>query len=183
MRFRAALVLLLAGCASAPTSEPGPGTRRTVADQAQVGQYVEMHGERRTETTEIDLAPEQAWKRLIDVYRELELPVATLQSAEMRIGNPDFTIRRNIGGLAASRAFDCGRGRAGMLVAEIYPVRVSLHSQLVAAEGGGTRVGSLLTGVAQDAGGSSTNPVRCNSTGALERRIAERLGASGEGRP
>lgn len=176
MKRIVALSLVLSACASNPAADPGPGGRRTVLMRTQVGQYVELPSDPQTVAVEVALPPEQAWRRLIAVYEALEIPVSTVQTEEMRLGNPSFTVRNRIGDLRAARVFDCGRGRGGAMVAELYPIQVSLHTRLApSAAGGGTRVETTLAGVAQDAGGTSTNPLRCGSTGALERAISERL--------
>src|SRR5690606_11887107 len=151
--------------------------RRPVLTSSESGQYVELPSDTRAVAAEIPVEAWQAWPRLVEVYGELGLPVATIQSAELRIGNPNFVIRNQIAGLRAARAFDCGRGRGGALVAELYPIHASLHTRLIPSEAGGTRVESVLVGIARDAGGNSTNPLRCSSTGAPERTIAVRLQA------
>ena len=177
MRRFVLVAFLLAGCAGGAGPEGGPGARRPVIAQGESGQYLEFPTDTRAIGADVPLSPEEAWPRLIEAYRALELPVATVENDGMRLGNPNFTVRNRIGGLRAARAFDCGRGRGGAMVAELYPVHVSLHTRLAPAGAGGTRVETVLIGVAQDAGGNSTNAISCSSTGALERRIAERLGA------
>src|SRR5690606_18809380 len=120
--------------------------RRPVLASSESGQYVELPSDTRAVAAEIPVEAWQAWPRLVEVYGELGLPVATIQSAELRIGNPNFVIRNQIAGLRAARAFDCGRGRGGALVAELYPIHVSLHTRLIPSEAGGGGAGGVGAG-------------------------------------
>ncbi len=109
---------------------------------------------------------------LIQVYQELEIPVAGTDPATGEIGNPSFEPRR-IGGQLLSRFLNCGSsGVTGRPNADSYRVTMYLVSRVESTEDGRTRLSTEVDARAQ-ARGVSGYPVQCQSRGTLETRIAE----------
>ncbi|MCX5762995.1 MAG: hypothetical protein NTW72_16090 [Gemmatimonadetes bacterium] len=119
------------------------------------------------------LAPiDSAWPALQAVYRELGIPVTTLQDASHLIGNETFKTRRRISKLPMQRILNCGESQ-GMPNAETYDIMMSISSYFVKHPTAGY---NLITRI--DATGKSPNysreaSVNCSSQGELEQLISE----------
>ncbi len=122
-----------------------------------------------------DAPIEQVWSVLPQVYEELGVELAVLDTVSMRIGNTRFTPRR-IGGRRLSQYLRCGSSVTAAPNADTYRVTMSLITRLMDAGDGTTSVLTLVAASAKprDVGGSVVN---CGSTGRLEQRVSEMVNA------
>jgi hypothetical protein len=111
-----------------------------------------------------------AWGALPLVYDSLRVPIALVDTVNMRLGSGSFHPSR-IGGKRLSRYLDCGRGMTGAN-ADIYRVTVSLVTWVSAQSGGRTQIHTAIQANAK-ARDVNSYPVNCSSKGILEREIAE----------
>lgn len=117
----------------------------------------------------IAATPQQVWGALTVAYQELKVPVTTLSTESLVLGNPNFNVRRQLGGVRLSRYLNCG-DRLGEPAADALQITMALRTQVTAAAAGG----STLHTTVQASGtplAVSGNAITCSTTGGLERRI------------
>ena len=122
---------------------------------------------------------DKLWGVLPAVYDSLGIRLTTMNSAGRTLGVQNARMRRRLGGEAISRSLSCGTGITGEDNADSYDVFVTVMSA-VEPRGGDRAVLRTWVQATARATGTASAPVRCGSTGWLERRIAqlaaERLG-------
>jgi len=117
---------------------------------------------------------ERVWDALPSVYEALQVPVTTFVSRDHVIGNPSAKVRRKLGGEPMQRYLECGTG-SGAQNAETYFITLAMHTRFRADPSGGTMVSTTVDATAVPPAFNSTDPVRCASTGRLERRVVALL--------
>ncbi|HET7321639.1 MAG TPA: hypothetical protein VFI96_04020, partial [Longimicrobiaceae bacterium] len=174
-------VLLLAGCSTASLSHQ-PTTRTPVSTQIETagGTYnLKMIAEDRVSTAWADTAIGEVWTRLLKAYPALGIELATVDSEHHIAGNQSARLQGRLAGEQFSTYFRCGRSPIGAPLADESYIELNALTQLDSVSGG-TVVSTLVQATARPRA-SHTNPIRCTSTGALEARIAEMVGAQPEG--
>lgn len=168
----AALIIGLAACASSP--EGGTSSRPTRMVGLSGGDAeIQLQSEVLENQKMIPAPPAQVWRKLLEVYRELELPLARVDSAGMTISNPTFEVRRQLAGRSLSTHLNCGINLTGE-IANQRRIRMTLVSSVRAVADGSTVNTSLQAGALAD-GGASADAVACSSRGALEETIVSRV--------
>jgi hypothetical protein len=166
-----ALVLTLAGCASAsaPSAAPASETHRRELDTAD-GSRLRVEGIARPGATlAVAVTADEAFAALPAAYAELGLDGAVADAAGRVYARESFVVRRRLGGVPLSRYLDCGT-RMGLPNADAYAVRLAVATR-VEPHGPGATLRTEIQATAQDSGRSDP-PVRCGTTSELERRIA-----------
>ena len=120
----------------------------------------------------VRVAPEEAWKTLLETYNDLKLPITALDASKRKVSSSEARAPRTIGGKPLHDYLDCGSGISGPR-ADSYDVAYTLVSVVMPATGDSTAIRSSLAGKASTRGGTSSPPVDCTSTGRLERRLAQ----------
>ena len=113
---------------------------------------------------------DRTWGVLEQAYRDLGITVEARDPAAHTLGNANVRPRGGIGGRRVSEYLDCGNTNLGAPAADLYSVRMSVQSHLV-AQGDSSRVETEVTAFARDMNGSSSTPVHCNSRGRLESAL------------
>jgi hypothetical protein len=121
----------------------------------------------------IAAAPEEVWSALHATYRDLGIPVETIDNQGRRMGNTAFVRRRHLGHDLLSRFFDCGTNAFGASLADTERLQLHVTSRVL-ADGTDSRMetdvrGSVLSGAAS---GTAAN---CRSKGTLEFLIETRV--------
>lgn len=174
MRWRSASFLLLAAACSS-TATPTPSGPSIVSLDSDGRRSVRLQGsEDRPNMTLVPGTVTQVWSALPEVYEELEIGGAVVDPGAFTFGQRNFSVRRRLAGEAVSQSLNCGASVAGVANANSYTVTLSVITGVRQEPGGGTGVTTWIEGFAQ-ATGRSDHPVRCGTTGALERRIAAAL--------
>jgi len=124
-------------------------------------------------------SPEQVWNALPTVYQSVGITGATADPAARVYGNRRLLARGRLGGQQLSRYLNCGRTSAGYPAADVYRIQLSVTTLVRPAASGRSEVQTEVTASGKSTEGTSTDPVRCASTGALEARIARLLGSDG----
>ena len=121
----------------------------------------------------------EVWELLPIVYERLEIPVTLSNPGRKELGNRGYRARR-VEGARMSKYFHCGTGMLGAL-ADDYDITLSVVTRLTGEPGGGTRILTVVDVVGRPRA-TSGNPLRCESIGVLELRVAQLLSEmSGEG--
>lgn len=171
----AAALAALAACASSKAGPPPdqitltPQTSRVETPS----ESFEMHtvSEDRAEASTIKVSFTQAWTKIAAVYGDLSLPVNTFVDQTHQIGAKGARARGHLGKLRMSQILTCGRDVTGDDKANSYEVSLDVTSALSPAADDQTTIMTLVQGNARPMS-TSGDPVRCASTGLLEKRIA-----------
>jgi len=180
---RIALVLLMAGvlgacAASGPRATVRDAPRRTVVEGGGFG-AIELFTEPGVGERTIEVETADVWAILPGVYEQLQIPVSLTDPGRKELGNRGYRARR-IEGARMSKYFRCGTGMLGALADE-YNITLSVVTRLTDAPEGGTTILTVVDAVGRPRA-TSGNPLRCESTGVLELRVAQLVAEiSGEG--
>ena len=172
------VALLAAACAPAGTTAEAPvspGESRVTTDGS--GVDVHLANNRSAAAVTVPAPPARAWEAVRETYTALGIPMGTSDAQKGTYGNQQFVVRRHLGGTALSRYLQCGQTAAGAPIAETYRITLSVMSAVQPAPGGASHVHTQVGASAQSIEGASSGPVPCSSTGVLETRIAEGVGA------
>lgn len=113
---------------------------------------------------------------LTRTFAELDIPVEERDPTTGLLGSHQVQKLRRLGKVPLSRYFDCGRGFSGAN-ADVYRITIALSAWVEPGSGIPKRLHIAIAGSGQDPAGTKTGFVKCNSTGALEAEIAERVQA------
>lgn len=168
-----AVVPIATGCASSRTRGPDPDERGTLRIGGSASANVEITRTLSAYEDGEPVDPARAWEALPLVYRALGLPVNQRDAAAHRIGVAGLRPRR-IEDQPLSRYLECGRGITAGPLADAYQVDLWVDTRVV-PDAGHPGKATLATSVTANATpvASQGNTVTCESTGKLERRIAE----------
>lgn len=113
---------------------------------------------------------ERAWSELPGVYRELGIPIGSIDGETRVLGHQGFRVQGEIGDTRLSSFLRCGRSMTGDH-ADDYDVAMAVLTQVIEAEEG-TVVSTHINASASPAS-ISGHAVRCGTTGRLEQSIAK----------
>ena len=159
--------LAFTACAS---SHPG-SSRPTSESVRVVGNgpvNIRMSGSDATTTSTVAFPPDQVWRVLPTIYDSLGIPIATVDSKQMLIGNTGFKVYQKLGKTSLSKFIDCGRTQ-GFPSADSYDVYLQITTQVQAKD-----QGSIVSTLFEAAGrpmSISGEYVKCSSFGTLEAAI------------
>jgi hypothetical protein len=168
--------VLAAGCASTHSTTPAEDvavTPNTVRIETPGSAAMEARtvAEDRSVVTTIKTTPEIAWTKLPAVFGELQLPVAGYIDAARQITAKNVRVRGHLGRIRMSQIVTCGSDMTGDDKANTYEVSLDVISSVKPAEGGQAAITTMVTANARPMAVSG-DPVRCVTTGSLEKRIA-----------
>ena len=118
---------------------------------------------------------ENGWARVSRAYAALKLPVTTIDTARHLIGAQSAAVRNRLAGARLSQWLSCGYTPIGTPRADAYVVYLTMLTEVRPA-GATSAARTIVTATAEPEDGT-TSGVQCSSTGALERRLAQALGA------
>lgn len=176
---RIALVLLLTGALGACASSGArnrAGPERTTVTGTGFGP-MQIFTEPGVGSRTIDAESADIWAILPGVYEQLQIPVSHTDPGLKELGNRRYRARR-VEGDRMSKYVRCGTSMTGALADE-YNLTLSVVTRLTDEPGGKTKVLTTVDAIGRPRA-TSGNPVRCESAGVLELRVAqlvaERLG-------
>lgn len=114
---------------------------------------------------------DQVWKMLPAVFGEMQLPVNLYVDKDHQIGTKGARFRGRIGKTRMAQYVTCGSDITGEDKANSYEVTLDVMSAVGAVENNQTNLLTRVTASGRPLA-TSGEPVRCTSTGLLERRIA-----------
>ena len=147
---------------SRPTSE----SVRVVGDVA--GGNIRMSASDNVSTSVIPFSPQQVWTVLATVYDSLGIPIATVDSKQMLLGNTGFKAYQKLGKTSLAKLIDCGRTQ-GFPSADSYDVYLQVTTH-VEGKDQGSSVSTMLEAAARPMA-ISGEYVKCSSLGTLESAI------------
>lgn len=168
----AAVTIAFWGCASAP-SNGEVRQDRTRISAATDEMDVDLRTRDVREEHEVPLPAVQAFNALPAAYAKLGIPsVAVVDNTGgvYTIGVRGMHAHGSLAGTRLSHYIDCGSG-AMRIPADSYDVSLSATTYVI-PKGNGSTLHTLVAAYAQDAT-DSRGPVRCTSTGAFERQLAD----------
>ena len=180
-RFATLVFAFTAACASSssdrPTAEPTRSTTSITSTGATsvAGNNtttLTLSRDTRGTVNMVAAPPEEVWAALPGVFRELDIPIGTLDAERRVLGNAEFQAARKLAGEALSTWVRCGNDAFGRPLANSHRLTLSLLTYLSPGESTGTIMETRLEASAADPG-QSTAPVECTSTGKLEERITQ----------
>ena len=170
--------LLLAACAANTNVPPEQVnvTPQTVRVESPNGGVLEARttAEDRAAAVTIAVKPEVAWAKLPAVYEELALPVNLYVDQTKQIAAKSAHVRGRLGKTRLGQLITCGTDITGEEKANIYEVTLDVGTAVSAAPDGKTHVLTMVTANARPMA-TSGDPVRCVTTGQLEKRIANAI--------
>jgi hypothetical protein len=175
----AVLVSFTAACASgggssdtAPVATPVVQTERIVTSSGGAGVAIQgMNLDNNVRLLSTGTVA-QVWSVLPAVYGDLAIPLTVQDEPRKMIGNEGWRTRRQIGRVPMQRYLECGRS-SGIENAETYTISMSIITTVSPNPSGGSVVATLVTATGRNPITSSTQEVRCSSTGDLEIRIRD----------
>lgn len=165
--------LAIGGCASGSVvNQNGDPLLVMVGNGADLRYYKDV----RVITDSVAGSPASHWAALQAAYSNLGLPLTARDGAVFAIASQNAQFSGTFGNEPMSRIVDCGIAAVGSQRANDYRVWLTVASQLQPS-GTGTTLRTSVVAKAQDQS-SSTAPIQCGSTGALEAKIAKQVGAA-----
>jgi hypothetical protein len=169
-------LLFAAACAPAGSS---PASTTPAPDRVLV---IDANGQpiRRAEDdaarVSFDAPIDKVWPARVVVYAELGIEPTVVDRATGRYGNTSFYAPRRIAGRPLGDFFSCGQGLTGPLI-DAGRLTANVVTTLQAQPGGTTRATTYTGGTLRKNEGTSTGPVTCSSTGALEEYLRNGIAA------
>ena len=163
-----AAVLALAACASSTASPASSPDRILVVDSdgKVIRQSTADENARITFAAPLD----RVWPAIRLAYDDLGLEPTVSDRSSGRYGNAGFIAPRRMMGRPLGEFFSCGSGLTGPLI-EAGRLHANVVSTLIDDGKGGTIVLTHVSASLKRNDGTSTNPITCSSTGALEEYI------------
>jgi len=174
---RLALLILLAGCASAGT--PGENvTEKQPVIYAGDRSTATLLGEKpRASMMTIAAGPAAVWLAAKKAYASMDVPVIVENPTTHQLGNANFFKSRSMAGQPMTQFVDCGSGMTGPKAAS-YRIYMSLLTTISGDDKGGSVVQTTFVPIGQDVTEGSTDRIPCGSTGRLEQLLLDRIKAA-----
>ena len=122
-------------------------------------------------------APGPVFAALRRALDSLGVEAAVADAAAGLIGNLGLKATRRFAGKQMSTWIDCGIGHTGP-TANAYRVHLAILAGVAANKDGGSSVRIAIAAGAQSFSGPLGDPIACESTGAIERRLLDLVRAS-----
>lgn len=121
---------------------------------------------------ELRAAPEKVYEAALKAFADLEIPTGRTDGKSGIIGSERFERTRALGNLLLSKLYNCGDGPTGPY-ADSFRLEIAVVAW-VSRAGEGSKLGLATIASARDVSGAH-NPRPCDSSGALETKILERV--------
>ena len=170
--------ILLIAAACAPRTVPSasaPPESAPVIHATSTGMEVRLQTGEQGVSSPIEAPPALVFDALISVMTDFEIEPDILESRVRRYGATRIT-RSRMAGEATNTLLRCGNQGAGPSAVARLRIRLSVVSQVDAADDGSSLLTTRVEGTATPVDGTSTSMVNCTSTGKLEERIARGVG-------
>jgi hypothetical protein len=167
--MRRLLVLALLGCASGG-SGAAPPDRVVLVDRTNGRVYRTTNDNVSAVEQEVPGTIEGVVQALVGSYEELGVTVNTVQPKDGRVAAESFAAPSRLGGKPVTAYVNCGIDHTGRARAATYAVTLNSSSRVQPASTGQVRVSTVLMATARPRAVSG-DPIACESTGELEKRI------------
>jgi hypothetical protein len=166
---------LLVAFACAPTSTPTPAPERVLVvdtDGHVIRRSTADENSRVSFTAPID----KVWPALVLSYADLGIEPSVADRGAGRYGNGNFIAPRHMGGHSLGEFFSCGSGLTGSNI-DSGRLTANVVTTIRAAPDGTTSGVTYASGTLRRNDGTSTEPIVCASTGALEEQLRRSIEA------
>jgi hypothetical protein len=167
---------MLAACASTGTPTPdehNPTDRIVGTDQN--GRMIHTTDYYAGTEASIHAPPSSVMATLSGVYPDLGIPIGTMVTANGQIGNTNYRVpAHRLKTMPLSRILDCGQESVSGSRADVDEITLNVLSTIKPAGDSGSVVSTYVSAIARPFG-TSSDPVTCASTGALERIINDHV--------
>lgn len=174
----AAATVALSACASSRTATPTgdvsvtPSSVRIESGTGGAGIDMNLMNENRADLRIVKATVDQVWAVLPGVFADLGVPVNLYVDRSHQIGAKSARFRGKVGTRRMSTLISCGSDISGEEKSNLYEVTLDVMTSVApGAIGGQANLMTLVTATARPMA-TSGDPVRCASTGGLERQIA-----------
>ena len=124
----------------------------------------------------IKAAPAKVYEAALKAFADLDIPVGNTVGTEGVIGSERFHRMHSLAGDLLSKSFDCGDDPTGPS-ANSQRVEIAVVAYVAPAPSGesGTRLGVSVIAQGREVAGPYRAPRPCASTGALERKLRNKI--------
>lgn len=171
MRWHIALALLLAGCGGPRTNVEAPVVQTQLVQSHDSS--IRLNETKLAANYTINAEPSKVWAFVPDVYSDLGIVAAVLDSRNRVFGNTSLTNAR-VAGEPISSYVRCSAQGTGPGSVNMMRYQLSVATSVV-SKNGVTSVETELMGLGRSVDGSSRAATPCVSTGILEKKIADAL--------
>jgi hypothetical protein len=172
----AVIPLLFAAAACAPAATPAtPAPDRILAVDAN-GNVIRRSTADENARVTIKAPIDKVWPALVLAYADMGIDPSVADRGAGRYGNGNFTAPRRINGRPLAEFYNCGSGLTGPYI-ENGRLTANVVTTLQSGPDGTTLANTYASGTLRRNDGTSSDPIVCASTGALEealRRAIER---------
>lgn len=175
----AALALVASACASTGAGGgASSGTRTGPADMYSTGGgtvQINLSDDTPVVPNEVGFPPDQVFRHLAEVYGDMGIALTAQDPSTRTVGNERFIFMRRLAGKPGSEWLRCGFSSTGLAVADTYRIQMYIRTTVEPGPQNTSRVITQLQAHGRTTEGTSNTPVRCLTTGNLEREIATRV--------
>ena len=171
----ALLALLAAAAACAPTAPPAtPAPDRVLAVDAN-GDVIRRSTADEHSRFTVAAPIDKVWPALVLAYAEMGIEPAVVDREAGRYGNANFQAPRRINGRPLAQFYHCGSGLTGPNIDSGRLTANVVTTLRPGTEPGPTLASTYATGTLRRNDGTSTDPIVCASTGALEESLRQSI--------
>jgi hypothetical protein len=174
------LLLVLAGACAPPATPSTPAPDRVLAVDSD-GRVIRRSTSDENARVTLKAPIDRVWPALVLAYADMGIDPSVADRGEGRYGNGSFLAPRRINGRPLGEFFNCGSGLTGPYIDNGRLTANVVTTIQPGTEPGTTAGSTYASGTLRRNDGTSTDPIVCSSTGALEealRRGIERRLAS-----
>ena len=166
LRVAPALLLVIA---CAPTGTPTPAPERVLAVDSD-GRVIRRSTADENARVTFAAPVDKVWPAMVLAYADLGIDPSVADRAIGRYGNGNFVAPRKIGGHSLGDFFSCGSGLTGPYI-DGGRLTANVVTTIQPAADGTTTAITYASGTLRRNDGTSTEPIVCASTGALEEQL------------
>jgi len=155
--------------ACAPPSTPTPAPDRVLAIDSD-GRVLRRSTADENARASFAAPIDKVWSALVLSYTDLGIDPSVADRAVGRYGNGSFVAPRRIAGRPLGNYFSCGSGLTGPYI-DSGRLTANVVTTLQVAPDSSTIAVTYASGTLRRNDGSSTDPIVCASTGALEEQL------------
>jgi len=183
MRRRPSLAVIASALlvACAPTATPTPAPDRVLAVDSD-GRVIRRSTADENARVSFAAPVDKVWPALVLAYADAGIEPSVADRAMGRYGNGNFTAPKRMGGRPLAEFFSCGSGLTGPYIDQ-GRLTANVVTTIQPAPDGTTSAVTYASGSLRRNEGTSTDPIVCASTGALEEFLRRRVEARLNGRP
>jgi hypothetical protein len=160
---------LLAALACAPVATPTPAPERVLAVDSD-GRVIRRSTADENSRVTFKAPIDKVWPALVLAYADLGIEPSVADRGAGRYGNGNFVAPKRIAGKPLAEFFSCGSGLTGPYIDQ-GRLTANVVTTVQAAPDGTTTSVTYASGSLRRNDGTSTDPIVCSSTGALEEQM------------